>query len=88
MKTTIDLADALYRPAEIRAAEQSTTLRALLVESLQVHLLDQAAPWPKLLQGDRIRTEVRGWPILQRSAGYTGVITDDFIAQLREKEGV
>ena len=88
MKITIDLPDALYRRAKIRAAERGTTLRALLVESLQMYLLDHAAPGPELPQRDRIRTDDRGWPILQRSAGDIPVITDDFINQLRQAEGV
>ena len=88
MRTTIDLPDALYRRAKIRAAERGTTLRALLVDSLEVHLLEHAVPGPDLPQRDRIRTDERGWPILQRSAGDTRVITDDFINQLREEEGV
>ena len=88
MKITIDLPDALYRLAKVRAAERGTTLRALLVESLQMHLLDHPAPKPELPQRDRIRTDDRGWPILQRSAGDIPVITDDFINQLRQAEGV
>ena len=88
MKITIDLPDALYRRAKVHAAERDTTLRALLVDSLQMQLLDHAAPGPELPQRNRIRTDDRGWPILQRSAGDTRVITDDFINQLRQAEGV
>ena len=88
MKTTIDLPDGLYRRAKIRAAEQGTTLRSLLMESLEVYLLEPAAPGPDVPQRDRIRTDERGWPILQRPAGDTRVITDDFIDQLREEEGI
>lgn len=88
MKITVDLPDALYRRAEIRATERGTTLRALLVESLRVHLLDHAAAGPELPQRDRFSTDEHGWPILQRSAADTGVITDGFINQLREEEGV
>ena len=88
VKTTIDLPDGLYRRAKIRAAERGTTLRSLLMESLEVYLLDQAAPGPRLPQRDRFRTDEHGWPILQRSARDTRVITDDFINQLREEEGV
>ncbi|MDE0445760.1 MAG: hypothetical protein OXH96_03730 [Spirochaetaceae bacterium] len=32
--------------------------------------------------------ELRGWPVLLPSAGDDRVITDDFINQLREQEGV
>ena len=87
MKTTIDLPDALYRKAKIRAAERGTTLRALLTESLGAHLLERT-PGPELPQRDRFRIDERGWPILQRSAGDSRVITDDFINTLREAEGV
>ena len=87
MKTTIDLPDALYRRAKIRAAERGTTLRALLTESLEAHLLEQT-PDPELPQRDRFRTDERGWPILQRYADDSLVITDDFINKLREEEGV
>ena len=88
MKTTIDLPDALYRRAKIRAAERGTTLRTLLTESLEAHLLEQRAPGPELPRRDRFRTDERGWPILQRSASDRRGITDDFINQLREEEGV
>ena len=87
MKTTIDLPDALYRRAKIRAAESGTTLRAWLTESLEAHLLEQT-PDPELSQRGRFRTDERGWPILQRSEGASRVITDDFINKLREEEGV
>ena len=87
MKTTIDLPDALYRRAKIRAAERGTTLRALLTESLEAHLLEPT-PDPEPPQRDRFRTDERGWPILQRSEGDSRVITDDFINTLREEEGV
>ena len=88
MKTTIDLPDALYRRAKIRAAERGTTLRALLTESLEAHLLERQAPDPELPQRGRFRTDERGWPVLQPSAGDDRVITEDFINQLREQEGV
>ena len=87
MKTTIDLPDALYRKAKIRAAERGTTLRALLTESLEAHLLEHT-PGPELPQRDRFRIDERGWPILRRPAGDSRVITDDFINTLREEEGV
>lgn len=88
MKTTIDLPDALYRKAKIRAAERGTTLRALLTESLEAQLLEPQAPDPELPQRGRFRTDERGWPVLQRPAGDDRVVTDEFINQLREQEGV
>ena len=44
MKTTVDIPDALYRQAKIRAAEEGTTLRALLLHSLAESLTRSAAP--------------------------------------------
>ena len=38
MKTTIDLPDPLYKRARIHAVEHATTLRAIVIESLQRHL--------------------------------------------------
>ena len=35
MKTTIDIPDALFRQAKIRAAERGVTLKTLLVEALE-----------------------------------------------------
>ena len=88
MKITDDLPDALYRRAKIGAAEHGTTLRSLLMESLEAYLLEPAEPGPELPQRDRIRLNERGWPILQRPAGDTRVVTDDFINQLREEEAM
>ena len=88
MKTTIDLPDALYRRAKICAAERGTTLRALLTESLEAHLLERPARGPELPQRDRFHIDERGWPVLRRSAADARVITDDFINRLREQEGV
>ena len=88
MKTTVDLPDSLYRRAKIRAAERGTTLRALLLESLETHLLGPQTPSAELPQRNRFRTDERGWPVLRRSDGDTRVITDEFIDRLREEEGV
>ena len=88
MKITVDLPDALYRRARRRAAERGTTLPAWLIESLEVHLLEPAAPDLELPRRDRIRTDEGGWPILQRSTSDTRVITDGFINRIREQEGV
>ena len=67
---------------------KTTALRARLTESLEAHPLERQAPDPELPHRDRFRTDERGWPVLQRSAGDNRVITDDFINQLREQQGV
>ena len=88
MKTTVDLPDTLYRRAKIRAAERGTTLRALLVESLDEHLSRQDGGSMELTKRDRFARDDRGWPVLRPSAGDTRVITDDFVNRLRDEEGV
>jgi hypothetical protein len=43
MKTTIDLADALFNEAKRTAARRGTTLRALVEEGLR-HVIEQSKP--------------------------------------------
>ena len=40
MKTTVELPDALYRRAKVRAAEEGSTLRELMIRSLERELRD------------------------------------------------
>ncbi|HEY5892667.1 MAG TPA: hypothetical protein VIT91_05495 [Chthoniobacterales bacterium] len=44
MKTTIDIPDPLYRQAKIRAVEQGTSLKVILLRGLEHEL--KAAPTP------------------------------------------
>lgn len=88
MKTTIDLPDSLYRRARVRAAEQGTTLRALVVQALERNLNEPAPPVPHLPHRDRFRADEEGWPVLRRAPGDTTVITEDFVNRLRDEEGV
>lgn len=37
---------------------------------------------------DRYEIDEAGWPVLKRQPGDTTVITNDFINQLREEEGI
>ena len=59
MKTTVDIPDALYRRAKIRAAEEGTTLRALLLTSLAVSLDRFATPAEALARRDRFEVDDR-----------------------------
>ncbi|MYD86816.1 MAG: antitoxin [Acidobacteria bacterium] len=88
MKTTVDIPDALYRQAKIRAAEEGTTLRALLVNSLAESLVRQASNAETLPRRQRFEVDERGWPVLKRAPGDTTVITDEMVNRLRELEGV
>jgi len=88
MKTTVDLPDSLYRKARICAAERGTTLRAILIESLEQGLRTEDESPPQLPTRERFQPDNRGWPILRPSPGDTRVITNELIDQLREEEGV
>ena len=88
MKTTVDIPEALYRRAKIRAAEDGTTLRALLLTSLAA-LLDRPASTAEALpRRERFEVDERGWPVLKRAPGDATVITDELVNRLRAREGV
>ena len=88
MKTTVDLPDSLYRRAKIRAAQRGTTLRTLLVESLEQSLMGNGPSSLELPARDRFERDDIGWPVLRPAPGDSHVITDDFINRLRDEEGV
>ena len=88
MKTTVDIPDPLYRRAKIRAAEEGTTLRALLINSLAEALVRPASNAEALPDRERFEVDEQGWPVLERAPGDTTVITDELVNRLRELEGV
>lgn len=88
MKTTVDIPDAVYRRAKIRAAEEGTTLRALLLTSLAASLGRPVSPGEALPRRERFEIDDRGWPVLKRAPGDATVITDELVNRLRAREGV
>ena len=88
MKTTVDIPDALYRQAKIRAAEGGTTLRALILNSLAESLVRPVPPAEALPRRERFEVDERGWPVLKRAPGDTTVVTDELVNRLRALEGV
>ncbi|HEY5792468.1 MAG TPA: hypothetical protein VIS74_04165 [Chthoniobacterales bacterium] len=83
MKTTIDIPEALYRKAKIRAARTGSTLRDLVVGALEGSLMEvPSKPAPK---GGRKKTR-NGVPLLP--AGDRPVVTNEFINQLRDELGI
>lgn len=88
MKTTVDIPEALYRRAKIRAAEEGTTLRALLLTSLAASLDRSASAAEALPRRERFEIDERGWPVLKRAPGDATVITDELVNRLRAREGV
>lgn len=92
MKTTIDIPDDLYRKAKIAAAESGQTLRDLVLAGLAEHLTPSSAKpsKPPALHDDADIYEMDdlGFLVLKRKYGDTTVITNEFINQLREAEGI
>ncbi len=88
MKTTIDLPDALYRRVKIAAAERATTLRALVIESLERGLFGRECSTKEMPIRERFSVDDSGWPVLRRKPGDSTVITEELIDRLRDDEGV
>ncbi len=88
MTTTVDVPEAPCRRAKIRAAEEGTTLRALLLTSLAASLDRRPSPADPLPRRERFEVDDRGWPVLKRASGDATVITDELVNRLRAREGV
>lgn len=90
MKSTIDIPDALLKEAKLRAIEESTTLRDIVIQSLQSYLFDEASQPATMKEdqatyGDRMQIDPGGWPLLKRGKGDDTVITDDLVNDMREE---
>jgi len=92
VKTTIDIPEALYRRAKIRAAQTGTSMRELVLHALQ-RALDpaQAAPsTPALAKsaGKLYTLNEHGFAVLKRPLRDRTVITDEWISKMREEAGI
>jgi len=96
VKTTIEIPDALFRRAKLKAAESGTTLREVVVGALAASLngsigYDSPASAASRVEDRAPRhsvTDSSGWPLLSRASGNEPVVTDEFVNQLREEEGI
>jgi hypothetical protein len=84
VKTTIDIPDVLYRRAKIKAAQRGTSLKQLVLDSLE-QSLGLRPPPAKAEKADFDVNEI-GFPVYRRRG--KGVVTDDFLNELREQEGI
>jgi plasmid stability protein len=77
MRTTVDIPDALYRKLKARAAEQGTTVKALVLESLEVRLSMPEQPARKKLKlpvmGAEVQTQRQAWETYHRILDSPGV---------------
>lgn len=88
MKTTIDIPEPLYRQAKIRAIEQGTTLKALVLEALAQSLhapassaqSEQNVPYfarRKLLPGFKAADEAGAYTPKPGDRDVTDLISED-----------
>ena len=93
MKSTIDIPDALLKEAKLRALEDSTTLREVVINALQGYLFDKAEEKTVVNEeavayDNHSRVDSSGWPVLIRKKGDDTVVTEEFINDMREELGV
>jgi len=82
MKTTIDIPEPLYRQAKIRAIEDGTTLKELVVQALKRELENSPTPTPtvpyfarrKLRPGFQALLEAN---VLQGGTDATELVSED-----------
>jgi hypothetical protein len=84
MKTTLELPDELLSEAKAAAAKRRITLKELFTRALEKEL----RPHPAANEEDHFTIDEDGWPVFNRK-DYTGTpVTDEFVRQLREQEGI
>ena len=91
MRTTIDIPDAMYRQVKIRAFERGVSVKKMMISGLQ-HELDEfdTPPVPVVLAREEkgvYECNDLGFVVLKRISTKKRV-TDAFINQLRDQEGV
>jgi hypothetical protein len=84
MKTTLELPDELMSEAKSVAARRRITLKELFTRALEKEL----RPLPAARKGDHFTVDEDGWPVYNRK-DYTGTpVTNEFVRQLRDQEGI
>lgn len=84
MRTTLDLPDDLLIEAKATAARRRITLRELFTRALERDLRPSSAP----RADDHFLIDEDGWPVLKRDPDSTVVVTNAFVRELMEKEGI
>ncbi len=88
MKTTIDIPEPLYRKAKVKAAVQGVTLREIVLAALEKDI-DPAARFAGRAEDEpHFDIDELGLPRLRRAKDDPAVVTEAFLNQLREQEGI
>jgi hypothetical protein len=84
MKTTLELPDDLFVEAKTVAAKRRITLKELFTKALEKEIRPLRDP----SSADHFEIDEHGWPVLKRKLGDGIVVTNEFVNQLREREGI
>lgn len=88
VKTTIDIPEPLYRKAKVRAAQQGVTLREIVLAALEKDFDPSGSTPVRAADEPHFEIDELGLPRLRRSKGDTAVVSEAFLNQLREQEGI
>jgi hypothetical protein len=88
VKTTIDIPEPLYRKAKVRAAQQGVTLREIVLAALEKDFDPSAGTPARSADEPHFEIDELGLPRLRRAKEDTTVVTEEFLNQLREQEGI
>lgn len=91
MKTTIDIPDALYRQAKIRAIERGGSLRDLVLAALrrELEVAGRAAEeGPPRAYADMYELDENGFAVLRRAKDDDRVVTNAWVNDMRESMGI
>jgi hypothetical protein len=86
MKTTIDILEPLYRKAKIRAVEQGTSLKALVLKALEHELLLQRPPMPEVLYFTRRNLNPEFKKLMDSDALRGGRDSTEIISEDRDRD--
>lgn len=84
MKTTVELPDELFVEAKAVALRRRVSLKTLFTRALEREL---RGPTGEARQ-DRFQIDESGWPVLRVAEDDGTVVSDAFVDQLRDSEGV
>jgi hypothetical protein len=86
MKTTIDIPEPLYRKAKIRAVEQGTSLKALVLKALEHELLPKQPPMPEVPYFARRKLNPEFKKLMESGALRGGRDSTEIISEDRDRE--
>lgn len=84
MKTTVELPDELFAEAKAVALRRRVSLKTLFTRALEREL---RGPTGEVRQ-DRFQIDESGWPLLRVAEDDSTIVSDAFVNELRESEGV